>query len=129
VSELGWSNEPSAVERGAYALAGTFRCHAYLCAGAAVFIGVGMAIGNSYISPIERVLVFGVFGVFGVFAAAGLVVTALLLFFGYVLAPLGPYPQSVRTFPRAGGGQRLTLASGGSSVGAGAGTVGIVRTD
>lgn len=92
MSELMWSNEPSVIERGAYALAGTFRCLAYLCAGVAVFIGAAMAVDNSDISVFERAFVFGVF------AGAGLMVAALLLFLGYVLALLaGIHSQFGRT--------------------------------
>lgn len=99
MSELMWSNEPSAIERGAYGLAGTFRCLAYLCAGVALFIGTGMAIGNSYISPMERAVVFGVF------AGVGLVVAALLLFLGYALAMLaGIHSQIGRTRDSVGAG-------------------------
>ena len=82
MSELMWSNEPTAIERGAYALAGTFRCLAYLCAGVALFVGAAMALDNGSISPVERGLVFIVF------AGGGLLVAALLLFLGYVLALL-----------------------------------------
>lgn len=82
MSEIMWSNEPTAIERGAYALAGTFRCLAYLCAGVAVFIGAAMALDNSYISPVERVVVFVAV------AGAGLLAAALLLFLGLVLALL-----------------------------------------
>ena len=92
MSELMWSNEPSAIERGAYALAGAFRCLAYLCAGVALLVGTGMAIGSSYISPGERAVVFGVV------AGVGLMVAALLLFLGYVLALLaGIHSQVGRT--------------------------------
>lgn len=82
MSQLMWSNEPSAIERGAYAVAGTFRCLAYVCAGVAVFVGAAMAFDNGGISLVERIVVLGVF------AGAGLLAAALLLFFGYVLALL-----------------------------------------
>lgn len=82
MSELMWSNESSAIERGAYAVAGTFRCLAYLCGGVVVFLGAAMAIDNGGISLFERVVVFGAF------AGVGLLVAALLLFLGYVLALL-----------------------------------------
>lgn len=92
MSELMWSNEPPAIERGAYALAGTFRCLAYLCAGVAVLIGAALAIDNSGISLVEKAFVFGAF------AGAGLLVAALLLFLGYVLALLaGIHSQVGRT--------------------------------
>lgn len=91
MSELMWSNEPSAIERGAYALAGTFRCLAYVCVGVGVFIAAALAIDNSDISLFERIFVFGVF------AGAGLLVAALLLFLGYVLALLAGISQSGRT--------------------------------
>ena len=82
MSELMWSNEAPVIERGAYALAGTFRCLAYLCGGSAVVFGAALALGSGGTSPAERALVFAVFG------GAGLLVAALLLFLGYVLALL-----------------------------------------
>lgn len=78
MSQLMWSNEPSAIERGAYAVAGTFRCLAYVCAGVAVFVGAAMAIDNGGISLVERIVVLGVF------AGVGLLAAALLLFFGLI---------------------------------------------
>ena len=100
MSELMWSNEPSAIERGAYALAGAFRCVAYLCAGVAVFLAAAMALDNDYISSFERAFVFGAI------AAAGLLVAGLWLFLGYVLALLaGIHGRLVA--PREAVGERV----------------------
>lgn len=97
MSEFMWSNEPSAIERGAYALAGAFRCVAYLCAGIAVFIAAALALNDGSVSPVERVLVFTVF------AGGGMLIAALLLFLGYVLALLAGIQGRLLRAPEAVG--------------------------
>lgn len=82
MSELMWSNEPPVIVRGAYALAGAFRCLGYVVGGVGLVFATVMAVTSTDVGPEERVLILFVFGGVPVLAAM------LLLFLGFLLALL-----------------------------------------